>query len=320
MLQCMDVLPLSGAAEARADLVGGKAHSLMILVDAGFSVPPGFIVSTEAFRAFLEYNGLDEELRSVEATLLSLGLSESVATKCDQLRKRATLGAWPRYLVGSIGNRLDNLGAPSLAVRSSAVLEDRRDASSAGMLDTALSVPANLERVLEAISRCWASLLNRRGIAYRMNMSLEPVCDVAAVVQRMIPAEVSGTLFTKHPDRLRSETMVIEATYGLGETVVRGLITPDRFLIARESGGVLETRLGRKHLQIRAGPEGPIEEPLPCGRQERLCLGHETLAQLWDLGLRVERLFGSPQDIEWSIDQRRIWVLQSRPLTCFAGG
>jgi pyruvate,water dikinase len=254
-------------------LVGGKGLSLGLLAAAGLPVPEGFCITTAAFR---KANG------SVNAAL-----EES--------------------LVASYRS----LGGGLVAVRSSATAEDGAVTSFAGQQETILGVDGEAA-LKEAVERCWASLHTERAKAYRQKQGVDDGgLAMAVVVQRLIHAEVAGVLFTHDPHDPTGERMLVEASWGLGEAVVSGRVTPDSFQIDRASGAVRERRLGVKNLRITAAGE----EQVATEQQSQFCLDEAQLAKLAELGRKVENYYGEPRDVEWAYADGRFWLLQARPIT-----
>lgn len=268
-----DVLPFADVPADSLLLVGGKGLSLARTAAAGLPVPPGFVVTTEAYRA--NRAGLSAELRKVVESAYAV------------------------------------LGGGPVAVRSSATAEDGADTSFAGQQETILGVEG-IDPLLIAIQRCWKSLYTDRAIAYRKNQGItEDGAAMAVVVQKLVPAEVAGVLFTRDPADPTGTRMNVEASWGLGEAVVSGRVTPDRFTVDRESGRAIERTAGVK--SVRITPRG--EEPVPAEMQSALCLTDAQLAELADLGRRVEAVYGDPRDIEWAIAGDQLFLLQARPIT-----
>ena len=255
-------------------LAGGKGLSLGRMAAAGLPVPPGFVVTTEAYR------------RAVGG--IGPGLDVAAAIE----------GAYAR------------LGGGPVAVRSSATAEDAADASFAGQQATFLGVEG-AAAVVNAVGECWGSLHTERAVAYRARQGVDAAgLAMAVVVQRLVPAEVAGVLFTRDPLDPAGETMLVEASWGLGEAVVSGRVTPDRFRLAQD-GTARERQPGDK--AVRVTPEG--DEPVPVGDRHRLCLDDAALSQLADLGRRVETFYGDARDIEWAFAGGTFYLLQARPIT-----
>jgi pyruvate,water dikinase len=213
-------------------------------------------------------------------------------------------------LVAAVARAYAELGGP-VAVRSSATAEDGAVTSFAGQQETVLGV-TGLDRLLEAIERCWASLDSDRAVAYRRQQGVrDDGLAMAVVVQKLVPAEVAGVLFTRDPLDPNSEQMLVEASWGLGEGVVSGRVTPDRFHLDSHTGKVLDRHVATKTLMRGAAGE----EAVPPEKQTIACLDDAQLSQLAELGRRVEAHHGEPRDVEWALADGRFWLLQSRPIT-----
>ncbi|MGX5771354.1 PEP/pyruvate-binding domain-containing protein [Microbacterium trichothecenolyticum] len=277
------VLDLEEVSVDDVATVGGKAANLGELIRAGFDVPPGFCVTTEAYR------------RAVRGSAVESG------TITDAAAARAAVldAAFPDEVADAVRDaymRLEPEGGP-VAVRSSATAEDLPGASFAGQQDTYLDV-AGVDAVLDAVHRCWASLWTDRAVAYRAAQGIDGAgVALAVVVERMVDAESAGVLFTADPVTGRRGQAVLDAARGLGEAVVSGSVDPDHFVVDTTTGRILDRR---------AGGDGDPAASVTDAQVRALAA----------LGDRVERAFGSPQDIEWAIDaEGRAWLTQSRPIT-----
>jgi pyruvate,water dikinase len=198
-----------------------------------------------------------------------------------------------------------------LAVRSSAVGEDSRQASFAGQHLSVLNVVGN-DAVLAAIRRVWQSGRDQAALAYRRRMGMADDPRIGVVVQRLVPANVAGVLFTCDPVSGAPDRWVIEASWGLGEAVVAGLVNPDRY-ITRPAGDLLEARRGTKKVAVMPDAGGGTSQRVV--QDERWCLDQAAVQALAGLGAACERLFGARQDIEWALSGGKPWLLQSRPIT-----
>jgi rifampicin phosphotransferase len=271
-----------GAADVAA--AGGKGANLGELVRGGFPVPPGFVITTAAYRLLLEQAGLGEKL----AGLLEAGAGPDGAA----IRALFTGADLPAPPAAAIVAAYRELGGGPVAVRSSATAEDLPGAAFAGQQDTFLEVDGE-QSVLRAVAGCWASLWTDRAMDYRARNGIDPhEVGIAVVVQRMVPADAAGVLFTANPVTGTRGQLVVEAAAGLGEAVVSGALTPDNYVLDRD--GTL--------VRFTPGQGGAV-------------LGPEQLAALANLGGRVQELFKRPQDIEWAFADGRLHVLQARPMT-----
>ncbi len=214
-------------------------------------------------------------------------------------------------LIAFIARAYAELGGGPVAVRSSATAEDGAVTSFAGQQETVLGA-TGLDAILQAVERCWASLDSDRAVAYRRQQGIrDEGLVMAVVVQKLVPAEVAGVLFTRDPLDPNSEKMLVEASWGLGESVVSGRVTPDRFHLDRHTGKVLDRHVATKALMRGAAGE----EAVPPEKQTIACLDDVQLSQLAELGRRVEAHHGEPRDVEWAFAGGRFWLLQSRPIT-----
>ncbi|MFF0988316.1 PEP/pyruvate-binding domain-containing protein [Kocuria nitroreducens] len=290
--------------DAALDPAGGKAARLGAMLAAGLPVPPGFCVTTRAYRRAAADAGLDR-------------LLATPGTPPSRLRAALEAVPVPADVADAVRAAYADLGrAHPVAVRSSATAEDSPEASSAGQQDTYLNVVGE-EAVLDAVRRCWASLWTDRAVAYRQDHGVEEsALGLAVVVQSMVAAEVSGVLFTADPLTGRRGRSVVDAAPGLGEALVGGALDPDRFVLETATGRVLERVPGGKRTEVRPAPGGGTERVRRASRADRLCLTDEQVRTLAALGARAEQLFGTPQDLEWAIGtDGRVLLVQSRPVT-----
>jgi pyruvate,water dikinase len=303
--------------------VGGKGGSLGELTRAGIAVPGGFVVRTAAFEQFLAGLADFAPLRARVETLAADDL-EGISQASAQLMARVVAAPLPASLVAEIhAAHAELCGAQPLAplaVRSSATTEDAEDASFAGLQDTYLWVmgAAEVERQLR---NCWASLYSVPSIAYRRKHGLpEAGVAMAVVVQQMVDARTAGVMFTRSPTSGDRSVIVIEGAWGLGSAVVSGEVTPDRFVVGKITGEISVREIRDKHIQhvpLVAG--GTAEVETPAQMREVPCISDAELMALRDVGRRIEKHYGRPQDIEWAIDRQDcVRILQSRPETVWS--
>ena len=331
----MTVLWLDDVTADDFDSVGGKAASLGELTAAGLPVPPGFVVSAETYRSFLEETGIAAEL--FDAVDVDASDSAALARAAERAQELIRGTEMPESVRSTILAAYDDLddGAASVAVRSSATAEDLPDASFAGQQETFLNVDRS--RLLDAVRDCWASLFTQRAIYYRNEQGFaHDRVNIAVVVQRMVDAERSGVMFTSHPTTGDSR-VIAEAAWGLGEAVVSGAVSPDRYVVDRETGEVLEVDVSTKKVMHVRDPETgeTVERPVPEERRDERVLSDAELERLVELGETVQAHYGAPQDVEWAIDERGttesgsdadavgtdgdLFLLQSRPITTIDG-
>lgn len=294
------IVPLTAVGRNDIPLVGGKGANLGELTAAGFPVPPGFVVTTDAYRTVLEEGGLSERL------------PELLSDDGEALRGAITAHPLPDALARSITEAYRALGGP-VAVRSSATAEDLPGAAFAGQQDTYLGI-IGADAVLDAVRACWASLWTERAIAYRHRLGIEPAdVAIAVVVQSLVPADAAGVMFTADPVTGIRDHFVIDASPGLGESVVSGIVTPDHYVLDRD-GRRLEWSAGNREVVISSDAAGGTVESRGETSTEPL-LQPETLTQLAGLGTGIAEHFGSPQDIEWAIAGGELRIVQARPIT-----
>ena len=300
------------------DLLGGKGRSLARASNAGFAVPGGFHVTTAAYRAFVAEHGLQERIVALAKPELVNG-AVSFDKASAAIQELLAEHAPSDLAVSEIAAAYRSLepANPAVAVRSSANAEDLPDASFAGQQDTYLNVRGE-DAVVQAVRDCWASLWTPRAIAYRHQMGIDQgKVAMAVVVQIMVPSEVSGILFTANPATGERSEAIVNASFGLGEAVVGGQVTPDTYVVDRATGEATETIIGTKEQQIvQEGDQGTRLEAVDEAERGRSSLSPEALRELVELGGAVEARFdGVPQDIEWAISAGRLHLLQSRPIT-----
>lgn len=311
------VLPLD-AKDAALEVVGGKGRSLSIMANAGLTVPGGFHLTTSAYKQYIEENNLQAviiDLAKPEIVGSTVSF-ESASERIQKLVKKPELSEKMAAEIRQAYRALEGED-PAVAVRSSANAEDLPDMSFAGQQDTYLNVRGG-DVLIAAVRDCWASLWTPRAISYRHQMGIEQdSVAMAVVVQIMVPSDVSGILFTANPATGERSEILINASFGLGEAVVGGQVTPDTYVVDRETLTAKETMIGAKEQQIvYDGKQGTRLEDIAESDRDQSSLSSEALKELASLALTVEKRFdGVPQDIEWAISDGKLWLLQSRPIT-----
>ncbi|MBX6169592.1 MAG: phosphoenolpyruvate synthase, partial [Thermobispora bispora] len=293
------VLPLSAVGREDLATAGGKGANLGELIRAGFPVPDGAVVTTDAYAAVVEH----------------ARLAPAVAAAADDggaaLRAAFAAVEIPAELRSAILDAYALLGGGPVAVRSSATAEDLPGAAFAGQQDTYLNV-VGPDALLDAVRRCWGSLWTERAISYRARRDIDPAgVRIAVVVQKMVPAAFAGVLFTANPVTGARDEVVVDASSGLGEAVVSGLVTPDHYVLDAD-GRVRERRRGRREVVVRAADGGGVEHRADSAYEE---LPDAALTELAALGRKVAEHFGRPQDVEWAWADDRLWLVQARPMT-----
>ena len=315
---------------ADAPVLGGKNASLGATLSAGLPVPPGFAVSADCYRTTLADNGLTGQ---IDALIAAVDPRDPGSVAAAGARARALIGSvpMPAELGGAIraayaelcarcGASLGDASVP-VAVRSSATCEDQPDASFAGEHDTYLWVRGG-DAVADGVLRCWASLFTDRGIAYRLERGYGRASVAMSVgVQQMVRPRAAGVAFTLNPlDGDRSQ-IAIDASWGFGEAVVSGEVTPDNFLVDKVMGTVTRRTISAKITEYRLAEEDTVAAvPVEESRQSVPCLTDDEIVAVARLARRAEKYYRCPQDVEWAIDAATddVLLLQSRPETVWS--
>jgi pyruvate,water dikinase len=303
----------SGLGLADVASVGGKGANLGELVAAGFPVPDGFVVTAEAYLAAMDAAGVRAGLLERFGSIDTHDPA-ALAEACDGLMATVVSAAVPDDVRAAIVDAYGQLGAPPVAVRSSATSEDSAGTSFAGMHRTITDVVGG-DAVVDAVVSCWASLYGQRVVSYRAQRNIVEEPAIAVVVQVMVDPVAAGVLFTRDPSGAAG-TMVIEAAYGAGEVVVSGQVEPDTFTVRRDGPRLLTARIGTKDVQLVRSPDGGrVRQPVADADSARAAIDFDTVVELARLGLRVEQHYGQPQDVEWAVADDKVWLVQSRPIT-----
>lgn len=282
------ILSLEKISKKDLSLVGSKAFRLAELKKEGLNVPQGFVLTTEGFSGFLKDNNLTPLVGR-----LTLGREEKFLEEiCRELREKILKGKIRNSIRQPIRRGLKNLAADKMAVRSSATCEDGETASFAGQFESFLSLFA--DQVLEGVRRCWASIFSRRVLAYALFHEI-PFYKIkmACLIQEMIEGEKGGLIFTKNILDGREDAVVIEALAGSPEEIVSATSDPNRWIIAKRKGDIIS-----KTLMSSGG-----------------VLTEAEIKKLHQAALKIERFYQKPQDIEWVIKDKKVFILQARPIT-----
>jgi pyruvate, water dikinase len=300
---------------------GGKGANLGELTSAGMPVPGGFVVGAPTYAAFIDRTGLRDAMAD---RLRELDVDDTAALEqaANDVRARIEAQEVPDDIRAAIADAYGALGSdperPPVAVRSSATAEDTASASFAGMNETFLNIRGE-DAVVDAVRRCWASLFGARTIFYRAKRGLDQAgMDIAVVVQRQLASTRAGVMFTVDPAAGRDDRLVIEGSFGLGEAVVSGSVSPDRYVVDKDTLRILAREVRHKELIIEgvSGESGTEVRPATADEAAAPTLNDSEVHELAELGCRIEQHYGSPQDTEWAFDpDGRAWILQSRPVT-----
>jgi pyruvate,water dikinase len=308
----MTILPFTSSA-ATLETTGGKGTNLARLTRAGFAVPRGFIIPTEAYREFVHANRWLSTIQSIVENLSAEdpGALEKAST---QIRVAFSAGKIPEGTESDIRAAYADFDDQPVAVRSSATAEDLPDLSFAGQQDTYLNV-LGPEQLLAAVINCWSSLWTARAIGYRLRNHIKHEdAALAVVVQEMIQSEASGVLFTANPlTGLRSES-VIDATLGLGEALVSGQVEPDHYVVSLMDHQIVSKTLGAKKISTRGKAGGGVEV-IEENAEARQALSDADILHVAAIGQQIQTEYNFPQDIEWALSDGKLYILQSRAIT-----
>lgn len=306
------VFEFGDAVAVQGDISGGKGANLALLTQRGFAVPPGFIISALAYREFT--SGAAELLTAVDR--FSFDEPTRLAAQARELRERLGRLPLPTEVERQVRALIARFPAGSaFSVRSSSTFEDLAGAAFAGQHDTFLNCVGE-QRVIERVRDCFLSLWQDRAVLYRHQRGFDQrAAAMAVVVQEMVRAEVAGVGFTINPVNGRLDEIVINANYGLGESVVSGEGEVDQFVLAKADGAIRSSSIGHKSHRVVAAADGVVSEALDAKAAAQPCLSPTALGELASLMREVEKSYQFPQDIEWAIAGRQISLLQSRPVT-----
>jgi len=315
------------SAEApRHDLLGGKCASLVALTQAGMPVPPGFAITTASYDAFIAAAGIQDDIRSLLADLDADDVAEVDQVSAQlrfEIESRPVPQAVRADFVEAYHLLQGRFSEPvPVAVRSSATAEDLPDASFAGQQDTYLWLNG-IEDVTEHIRRCWASLFTSRAITYRLKNNIpNEGLSMAVAVQKMVNARAAGVAITMDPTTGDRSKIVMESSYGLGELVVSGLVTPDNIIVDKIMLMVVKRVIGDKHAELvpDQANAGLVELEVSAARRAVLSISETEITAIAAIAKKAEKHFKCPQDIEWALDRdlpegHNLLLLQSRPET-----
>ena len=312
------------------DLAGGKGANLGELVSAGVPVPPGFVVTTEAYWRFMKVTGLWEKIKNI-LDGVNVEDTKALDEASRKIREMILKAEVPEEIAKAIKNSYRELAKrvgveePLVAVRSSASAEDLPEASFAGQQDTFLNVKGE-DAVVEKVKACWASLFTARAIFYRAQQGIDDSkVGMAVVVQKMVNSRSAGVMFTIHPAAGDPNVIVIESSWGLGEAVVGGKVTPDEFIIDKKTLEIVEKKINPKNIMITYDPERGENVVIELPKEKALApsLSDEEAKILAKYGIKIEQHYGNPMDIEWAVDRdikppNNIFIVQARHETVWS--
>lgn len=327
------VIWFEGLRKTDIPSVGGKNANLGEMINAGLPVPPGFAITAYSYKKFIEETGISAKIYEViNETVTNPDDPAQYELASKKIRELIEATPMPKEVEAAIRNAYEELGKRLsikdvfVAVRSSATAEDLPDASFAGQQETFLNTRGIKELLLNTV-RCWSSLFTPRAIFYRNEKGFpHEKVFISVGVQKMVNSRAAGVIFTLNPVTGDMSQIVIEGNYGLGEAVVSGAVTPDDFVVDKQSLRIIERKLAKKNVQYIRDPKtgNTIHTEVPPEIQERPCVSDEEILKLAELAKRIEQHYGKPQDIEWAIDRdipspSNMFIVQARPETVWGG-
>ena len=316
--------------------VGGKGANLGEMFNIKLPIPNGFCVTVSAYQTFLDATGIKSRISNLLKNL-DVENTDSLNEVSYKIRELIVKSSMPKNIEKEIIENYGNLDVnPSLlksggaldfiksgrgnafvAVRSSATAEDLLEASFAGQQATFLNVIGN-KALIEAVKNCWASLFTSRAIYYRENNNFDHMkVYISVVIHKMVNGDVSGVMFTANPSTNNENEIMIEGSYGVGETIVSGQVNPDNFILDKESLAVKERKIKHKELMINYDENlnKNVRRKVPENMADVSCLTNEDVRSLAQYGKKIEEHYGKPMDIEWGIERNKLYILQARPIT-----
>lgn len=295
--------------------VGGKGANLGEMVRAGFPVPDGFVITAQAYYRFLEANDLREKISEVLRDL-DPNDSQALDTAAKKVRTLILKAKMPKDLAEGIKQAVTKLGKDTwTAIRSSATAEDLPGASFAGQQATYLNIKG-YDSILKHVQMAWASLFEARAVFYRATRGFDHnKVGIAVPVQKMVQSDVSGVMFSINPVNNDSQTVIIEAIWGLGENIVQGIVTPDHYEVEKSTWDVLKVQTIEQKFEMNRRFGTTKDRSVPSSRRKKTKLNPKEMVALAKLAVRLQQHYHYPQDSEWAVENGKIYIVQTRPIT-----
>lgn len=295
-------------------LAGGKGASLGEMTKAGIPVPPGFVVLTSAFDRFIHETGLKAEIETILHTVNHQEVHTGEFAS-EKIRFLISAQNMPDDIAKEILEHFHNLNSQYVAVRSSASAEDGSEAAWAGQLESYLNTTES--DLIERVKDCWSSLFTPRAIFYRFEKGFhQQQISVAVVVQKMVASKVSGIAFSVHPVTEDYNQLIIEAGFGLGESIVSGQITPDNYIVEKDTLNVLDKYIAHQERGLFRGMAGGNEwQNIDANQADQQKLTEPQIIELAQLIIDIEKHYNFPVDVEWALENDVFYIVQSRPIT-----
>jgi len=300
-------------------LVGGKGANLGEMTNADIPVPPGFIVTADAYFDFLKQTKLTDKIRKLLEPV-DVNNSKQLQQVAAEVRQIIQDAPMPPEIAAEVRQAYLKMGKGLVAVRSSATAEDLPEASFAGQQRTFLNIEDE-DEVVTAVQGCWASLFEARAIFYRVQQGFDHFkVGIAVPVQRMVQSEASGVMFTLEPTTSDRSKITIEAVFGLGETIVSGDVTPDHYVVSKDEIRIIKKEIKRQEWKLVKKDKGKGEEAnvkivLTPEEQAQQKINDDDIIALAKIGKHLEDHYQFPQDIEWAKENGEIFIVQTRPVT-----
>ncbi len=304
---------LSNLNKEDSEIAGGKGASLGEMTRAGISVPPGFVVLSNAFEKFIQETDLLQEIDAILSTVNHKNI-QTVELASEKIKGLIISQKIPEDITSEIKKHFNALNTKCVAVRSSATTEDGKDHSWAGQLESYLNTTET--NLFDNMKLCWASLFTPRSIFYRFERGLHKIkISVAVVIQKMIKSEMSGVAFSVHPVTENANQLVIEAAYGLGEAIVSGQITPNSYIVEKIPRKIIDINVFEQARGLYPKDGGGNEWRDLKDNGKKQVLDQDQILNLTEIILKIESHYGFPCDIEWAYENDEFFIMQSRPIT-----
>lgn len=305
------VIPLARAHRFTVKEVGGKALPLSLLAANRITVPDGFVILSSALNDIKKSHGLDKKIHRYLIKLRDSKMDdvENISTNIRKLLEGIDM---PHNIESAIQEAFQGLNTEYVAVRSSAACEDQKNYSWAGEFETYTVV--NAHDLMRRIKQCWSSLYTPRALMYAYEQDLIFANDMAIIVQPMIDSDVSGVCFTKDPNDNDPNILIIEAIWGLGELLVHGDVTPDKYWVNKKDGIILDVEI-HPQKELATSHRGKHRQKITKTAQMNQKLRGEEIMTVAQTAATIERIMRCPQDIEWSFSHNNLYILQARPIT-----
>jgi pyruvate,water dikinase len=318
--EIMYVAKFSSINKEDIEIAGGKGANLGELTQAGIPVPPGFVVTAEAYRKFMDDTGIFDIIMNI-LNGIDVNDTKELQNVSNKIKNLIISTKIPDELVTHINEAYSALSNEigvenaDVAIRSSATAEDLPEASFAGQQDTFLHIKGS-KQVIEYVRKCWASLFEARAIFYREENNFNhSKVYIAVVVQEMVDSEKAGVMFTVNPST-GDNVALIEGSWGLGESVVSGSVTPDTYYVDKKNNSIQSVSIGEKKVMFVKDKNGDtIETEVPENLRKKRVLSENELIELTEMGKRIQAHYKAPQDTEWAFHDKKLFMLQSRPIT-----